>query len=38
MDRCLQEHPPLYVLNGSDHEAACFLYEEGMQETQPEAA
>ncbi len=28
MDRCLEKQPPIYQLNGSDHEAACYLYDE----------
>ncbi len=27
MDRCLGERPPLYRINGHDHEVACYLYE-----------
>jgi peptide/nickel transport system ATP-binding protein len=27
MDRCLESQPPLYSINGSSHEAACFLYD-----------
>ena len=27
MDRCLIERPPLYRINGHDHEVACYLYE-----------
>ncbi len=27
MDRCLESQPPLYPMNGSSHEAACFLYD-----------
>ena len=28
MDRCLLEQPPLYAIDATNHEAACFLYEE----------
>jgi peptide/nickel transport system ATP-binding protein len=34
MDRCLASLPPLYTINGTDHQAACFLYDEKT----PEAA
>ncbi len=27
MDRCLEEPPPLYEVNGEEHQAACYLYE-----------
>lgn len=27
-DKCLTEKPPLYVVNGAEHQAACFLYAE----------
>jgi peptide/nickel transport system ATP-binding protein len=27
MDRCLLKQPPLYTVNGPDHQAACYLYE-----------
>jgi len=27
-DKCLGQHPPLYLVNGSEHQAACFLYAE----------
>ena len=27
MDRCLTAQPPLYDINGSDHQAACYLYD-----------
>ena len=26
MDRCLVEQPPLYDIDGQDHDAACYLY------------
>ncbi|HIC89656.1 MAG TPA: ABC transporter ATP-binding protein, partial [Anaerolineae bacterium] len=29
MDRCLIEQPPLHPVGGPDHQAACFLYENG---------
>lgn len=28
-DRCLTEKPPLYSVDGDDHQVACFLYAEG---------
>ncbi|RLT34313.1 MAG: ABC transporter ATP-binding protein [Chloroflexi bacterium] len=28
MDRCLQQHPPLYTVGAGQHEAACYLYDE----------
>lgn len=28
MNRCLEKQPPLYQIDGSDHEAACYLYDE----------
>lgn len=28
MDRCLQQHPPLYTVGPGRHEAACYLYDE----------
>lgn len=28
MDRCLTKSPPLYSIDGLDHQAACYLYEE----------
>lgn len=31
MDRCLETQPPLYTIDGKDHEAACFLYESGVE-------
>ena len=31
MDQCLAEHPPLYEV-GDLHEAACFLYKDGVPE------
>jgi peptide/nickel transport system ATP-binding protein len=31
MDRCLVSQPPLYPINGSNHEAACYLYDEKPQ-------
>jgi peptide/nickel transport system ATP-binding protein len=34
MDRCLTAQPPLYKLNGSDQQAACYLYE-GPRENAP---
>lgn len=27
MDRCLTRLPPLYQIDGSDHQAACYLYD-----------
>ncbi len=27
MDRCLERQPPLYHVQGDDHQAACYLYE-----------
>jgi peptide/nickel transport system ATP-binding protein len=33
MDRCLASQPPLYTINGADHHAACFLYDENTPET-----
>jgi len=26
-DRCLNEQPPLYAIDGADHQSACFLYD-----------
>ena len=31
MDRCLEEQPPLYEIDGMGHEAACYLYEDEAQ-------
>ena len=28
MDRCLEEQPPLFMMDKPKHEAACYLYEE----------
>jgi peptide/nickel transport system ATP-binding protein len=28
MDRCLEKQPPLYLMNGDDHKAACYLYDQ----------
>ncbi len=28
MDRCLTRQPPLYQVNGRDHAAACYLYDQ----------
>ena len=28
MDRCLEKQPPLYQIEGSRHQAACYLYDE----------
>ena len=28
MDRCLEEQPPLFMMEKEKHEAACYLYEE----------
>lgn len=28
MDRCLTELPPLYHIDGLDHQAACYLYDD----------
>ena len=33
MDRCLEKQPPLYAVEGAQHEAACFLYDEAGQGT-----
>ncbi len=33
MDRCLTNQPPQYVINGSTHEAACFLYDKEPAKT-----
>ena len=33
MDQCLEEQPPLYMMDKQGHEAACYLYEE--RETAP---
>jgi peptide/nickel transport system ATP-binding protein len=27
MDQCLTKQPPLYQINGSDHQSACYLYD-----------
>jgi len=35
MDRCLQDMPPLYSIDGAEHEAACFLYEDKPEVVQP---
>ena len=31
MDRCLEALPPLYSIDGTGHEAACYLYEDEAQ-------
>jgi peptide/nickel transport system ATP-binding protein len=31
LDRCLVKQPPLYLVDGLDHQAACYLYEENPQ-------
>lgn len=36
MDRCLEAQPPLYPIDGETHEAACYLYEDGVP-VEPEA-
>jgi len=28
MDRCLEKQPPLYQIDGHDHQAACYLYDQ----------
>ena len=28
MDRCLEKQPPLYLVGGADHRAACYLYDQ----------
>jgi len=28
MDLCLGKRPPLYLINGSEHQAACYLYDD----------
>jgi oligopeptide/dipeptide ABC transporter ATP-binding protein len=28
MDHCLEKRPPLYLINGSDHQVACYLYDD----------
>jgi peptide/nickel transport system ATP-binding protein len=28
MERCQEKHPPLYLIDGLRHQAACYLYEE----------
>ena len=30
MDGCLAEQPALYSINGSDHQVACYLYEDAQ--------
>ena len=36
MDRCLTQQPPLYSIDGMEHQAACYLYEgEQITETIP---
>lgn len=30
MDHCLTKYPPLYAIDGSDHQAACYLYDESI--------
>src|SRR5258708_33144486 len=34
MDRCLTAQPPLYNVNGADHQAACYLYDVIPEEKQ----
>ena len=34
MDRCLIKQPPLFQINSSDHQAACYLYDGTPAETQ----
>jgi peptide/nickel transport system ATP-binding protein len=34
MDRCLTSQPPLYRIDGQNHEAACFLYDEQSSRVQ----
>jgi oligopeptide/dipeptide ABC transporter ATP-binding protein len=31
MDRCLEAHPPLFSVDGPEHEASCYLYESPSQ-------
>ncbi|GIK71029.1 MAG: peptide ABC transporter ATP-binding protein [Chloroflexota bacterium] len=31
MDRCLEKAPPLYSVGEAGHEAACYLYESGVE-------
>ena len=28
MDKCMAQYPPLYLMDGPDHQAACYLYED----------
>jgi peptide/nickel transport system ATP-binding protein len=28
MERCLKKRPPLYLIDGYDHQAACYLYDD----------
>jgi peptide/nickel transport system ATP-binding protein len=28
MDRCLEKQPPLYQIDGVNHQAACYLYDD----------
>ena len=36
MDRCLSEQPRLYDVNGSTHQASCYLYDEAVTVTDRE--
>lgn len=36
MDHCLTKYPPLYRIDGLDHQAACYLYDEGVVGTDQE--
>jgi len=31
MDHCQEKQPPLYLINGSDHQVACYLYDNQLQ-------
>jgi peptide/nickel transport system ATP-binding protein len=35
MDRCLVKQPPLYPIDGDEHRAACYLYDQPPAEPQP---
>jgi hypothetical protein len=32
MDRCLIKQPPLFQIDSSDHQAACYLYDQTQAE------
>lgn len=36
MERCLTSQPPLYQIDGVDHEASCYLYDKEAAPTQPQ--